>query len=142
MVHEVREAIIDPYYRIPFNFEGNTFEDISNKQDVQSFIEVHLITRIFNNTVKDYSDRYGERDHWLNEFNKFLGMRMTLKKIELKPNTEGGYQEQIPSVRKDSYDGRTSKSQKYVDKEPHGAAQTPYSNTGGYNNKGGHIFYF
>ena len=128
--------------RIPFNDQGMTFDDISSPDHVQQFVQSHLISLLYDNRLKDHPDRYDPREHYSKEFNKLLGMRMTFKFAEMEQNTQEHYSESIPLIRQTNYDGRTGDNLDYIDKQVYTPTNTSYSSSGGYNNKGGLIFYF
>ena len=108
-------------------YQENNLKTLSSKEDLKNFVNVHLITHIFNNSVNDYPKRYQPNEHFLSEFNKFMGMRMTFNRVTLQENTDRGYEQAIPFYRENNYKGRTNKGYDHLETGPYPPTGTKYS---------------
>ena len=140
--NEIRQAVLNPLLQISFNEDGRTLMDISTLDDLKNFFNVHLMQGLFNNSVQMYGFEYKDNEHYVAEFNYLMGLRITTNRVDLIPNTDRGYEEAIPDYRKTNYDNEADETFKKISTEPYGPSGVQYSSNGGYDGKGGYVFFF
>lgn len=135
-VYEMQRAIIKPLTEIPFDFNGDIYNEIGTTTQVDKFISTLMIPTAYNETIKYYT-KFNPREHFVQEFNYLMGCRMTYKKIALESISNN-----LITYRKENYKGSTAHRFHNLDKKPFGVNQVPYEDDGGYKGLGGHVFFF
>ena len=123
----------------PINADGSIYAQVKNKVTVNQFIYNAIMTQIFNEDIKDYYplvDGY----HYLTVFNYAAGVRITYNRIKLE-NTEVLDFKNI-KVRQANYEDGHDIIFENVETKPFGTDEVEYQPSGGYQGKGGYVFYF
>jgi len=100
-----------------------------------------LISQIYDESTKEYPAMV-EGYHYLNNYNYFMGMRVTHNRALLKDNPDSDYIDIIPYIRKKNYNGDTDRNYEEIQKTPFGEDNLEYSSGGGFGGSGGFIHYF
>ena len=135
--YRVSSAVRNIFENVPFSSADDVFQDISTRSQALDYFFNVMLPQIFNEEVKDYSalvDGY----HYINNFNYFMGMRVTVNLAKL--NSKKVHGNTIKPARRDNYEGRTDQTFDHLYTETINNTNK-YSDKGGYVDKGGYIYY-
>ena len=135
--YNISSAVRNVFENRPYGNKTSLFKDIKSKWEVLQFGYNILLPQIYDPNTKsngEFKDGY----HYVADYNYFMGMRMTLNLADLSSDFK--YFDTFKDfVRKDNYQGRTDKRYDKLFKGEY--INTTYTKTGGYDGKGGYVYY-
>ncbi|CAI2380259.1 unnamed protein product [Moneuplotes crassus] len=138
--NSMARTVTDIFESRPYNKNGDTYEKITEKEDLYQFFGNVIIAQIYDESQKEF-EAMAEGYHYLSYSNYFCGLRLTHNRALAQTNTDA-YKEKIPVTRKGNYKGKSNQRQSNLHTEPFGTDNTKYSKNGGYKGKGGYVHYF